>query len=261
MSKTWVDSSGTDNMQYEQYFWMFPRSLLRGVALAVQVVVTSSYDYQRVFLRFVQPVVFSGILIVFSSIIHSPSVMIALGALVLLVMSVYMGRRLYLARKAHSRHLTVIAPDLTYSTPVPTFVEFDEADESAEEDSISEGSVGERCASDDSSTEDSLLNYPSPLPVPVTTSNTAKHLNDSVFDSVSTPSNWSATLSARGKQLLQQQQSADYCESYDLPVAARSRSVYSISSSSDSNTEEGDSPQDSDDSSMSSWESSDESLV
>ena len=77
---------------------VFLRSLLRGVLLAVQVLITGPYMYQRIFLRFAMPVLFSGVCSIFYVIIHSSTVLAVLGGVLGLVLayavwSMYCGNR------------------------------------------------------------------------------------------------------------------------------------------------------------------------
>jgi hypothetical protein len=153
-----------------------PRSLMRGFMLVVQMCLTTPYVYQRVILRLVQPVILSGVSIVWFVAIHHPigiSVLCALcGCLAL-----YAYYRRYAARRAELRRQGSILPVATAvvvvaggapPTPVPTFIEtFDVADDAMlHNDSASED--GNEKAAADTAPDTSPLHEPAQTSAPHT---------------------------------------------------------------------------------------------
>jgi hypothetical protein len=116
----------------------FPRSLMRGFTLVVQMCLTTPYVYQRVILRLVQPVILSGVSIVWFVAIHHPiGISVLCGLCGCLALYAYYRR--YAARRAELQRQGSILPVATAvvvvaggapPTPVPTFIEtFDVADD------------------------------------------------------------------------------------------------------------------------------------
>jgi hypothetical protein len=110
---------------------LFPRSLLRGLALAAQVCLTIPYVYQRVILRFVQPVIFSAISVVWFVAIQSTASIIALCAACAAGIGYWLWRRYQSRRAALQRQASIlpvatavaIVSGVAPATPLRTFVD------------------------------------------------------------------------------------------------------------------------------------------
>jgi hypothetical protein len=79
------------------------QTILTGAVLAVQVCLAVPYLYQRILLRFLQPLVFSAVSVMWFSTIRSPSSMIAMGSAVAACVLFYIWQR-RAHRSAHNEH-------------------------------------------------------------------------------------------------------------------------------------------------------------
>jgi hypothetical protein len=81
IAQTWRHCASVDAGRELASSWTaFPRQVLRAVSLSVQLFITTPYVYQRVLLRFAQPVLFSGAGLVYYSIIESTAALTLLSA-------------------------------------------------------------------------------------------------------------------------------------------------------------------------------------
>jgi hypothetical protein len=72
IARTWPHCTGGAEQQASRgCFVAFPRQALRALSLSLQLFITTPYVYQRVLMRFAQPMLFSGAGLVFYSIIES----------------------------------------------------------------------------------------------------------------------------------------------------------------------------------------------
>jgi hypothetical protein len=123
------------------------------MTLAVQVCLTVPYLYQRILLRFVQPMIFSAISVVWFSIIHSPAAMAAVGAVIgICAVQVAWRMRAQMQSARQSAILPVVAePGTKDVLPVDIFLHEDSEDNqdssalslSSEEESIDTGEESE----------------------------------------------------------------------------------------------------------------------
>jgi hypothetical protein len=133
---------------------VFPRSFLRGLTLAVQVCLTIPYLYQRILLRFIQPVIFSMISTVWLVTLRRTSTIIGLSCAVGIVVA-------YICWRQYAAHRNVISVQPSTSAAhasavaVPTFKDAIEGDEieitgagSSHQESDSSTSSSDDCADD-----------------------------------------------------------------------------------------------------------------
>ena len=100
--KTWPHCAEQQQKQDSQPCtgWVvFPRSLLRGVLLALQVLITFPYSYQRIILRFALPVLFSGACSMFYTVLRNSIALIIFGVMMVLGV-VYIAGYMYLKDSA-----------------------------------------------------------------------------------------------------------------------------------------------------------------
>ena len=99
--KTWLHCCAEQQEQDPHPYtgWVvFPRSLLRGVLVVAQVLITGPYMYQRIFLRFALPLLFSGVCTIFYTIVQNTVTLIVLDVVLALSVgyaawSMYCGNR------------------------------------------------------------------------------------------------------------------------------------------------------------------------
>jgi hypothetical protein len=101
---------------------LFPRSLLRGLAMAVQMSLTIPYLYQRILLRFVQPVIFSMLSAVWLVTLRNTSIITALGCVAGIAVA-YLGWRQYAARRSANSVQPTADSVHSIGGAVPTFKE------------------------------------------------------------------------------------------------------------------------------------------
>ena len=138
----------------------FPRSVLRGLSLAVQVLITGPYAYQRIFLHFALPVLFSGVCSMFYAIMQSTPALAVLG--VVLGLSVALSaRHLYSEDSTVQAQVVPVVQCDSSSTnmEVPTFRTYEP--ETREHEQLDTSARAGRSASK-SSLGSSDLEIPSP---------------------------------------------------------------------------------------------------
>jgi hypothetical protein len=131
---------------------LFPRSFLRGLTLAAQVCLTIPYVYQRVILRFAQPVIFSAISVVWFVAIQSTASIAALCAVFAAGAGYWYWRQYQALRAAVQRQATNLhaataaVPSTSVSAILDTFGGDDEGLESEPHRGFSAGSRGSSSA-------------------------------------------------------------------------------------------------------------------
>jgi hypothetical protein len=114
------------------------RRVTAGMTLALSIFITMPFTYQRIVIRFVQPMIFSGVSIVWFAAFRSPASIAAMAAVTASLVG-YLQWKRYQARQAAEQvdcdHAAVghtVAIDIA---PVPTFVQFDDCSDT-EDDSM-----------------------------------------------------------------------------------------------------------------------------
>jgi hypothetical protein len=127
------------------------------VTLASQAFITIPYLYQRVIIRFVQPMIFSGVCMVWYMAKKSKPALIVL-AFASLASAAYVVRQWQVSKHASVRTLSAIAPssvELASEGAVPTFINYDPSADADDSDlsgsEASDGNVSSSSANGDSS--------------------------------------------------------------------------------------------------------------
>jgi hypothetical protein len=141
-------------------------SITRGMLLAMQAFVTIPYLYQRVVIRFLQPMLFSGVSVVWLMAKQNRVSLIAV-AVTSLVCSVYVLRYLYLSRNRPVQTVSAITPSIVEKAPkdaVSTFIEYD-MEQEKNESITSDSRSGISISISSSSTDDSNSGEDAPIRV------------------------------------------------------------------------------------------------
>jgi hypothetical protein len=121
--KTWPHSGRSENST--GWAWPainvpLPRSVMRGLALSLQLFIGVPFIYQRVVLRLVQPVVFSGMALLFHAVVHSKLILalVSFGVVVCIV-----GAVLVTWLTQHSATPTSVTPLEQVEEEAPAYVD------------------------------------------------------------------------------------------------------------------------------------------
>jgi hypothetical protein len=121
--RTWAHSGRAENgngWAWSAIHVPLPRSMVRGLALSLQLFIGVPFIYQRVVLRLVQPVVFSGMALLFHAVVHSKLVLalVSFGVVVCAV-----GAVLFTWLTRHSAAPITVTPLVQVEEEAPAYVD------------------------------------------------------------------------------------------------------------------------------------------
>jgi hypothetical protein len=154
--KTWSHCAVREDNQAvaQRSMWLrFPRWALRGLALALQGFITVPYAYQKVGLRFAQPVVYSGLALVFYTIVVNP-VALALLSLAAAAGAAYAARRWWIASAAANSAMAAVGPDSGDMSVDAAFIESDHSSAEDGDETMTEDDNSVVVSSEDSEDDD-----------------------------------------------------------------------------------------------------------